>query len=103
MIEFKLSKEELAGEIYRAINEIYPELIFSNELIYNAINDSIKGSWFKFSAVKFANDNNLDSQEFIDRLYKCLGIEFEKNLHDKFLFEMSRDNDNILFKMIGQV
>jgi len=102
MIDFKLSREELAGEICRAINESCPDFSLSNELIFEAINELTESEQFIFPAKEFAISNNLNGEQFLNKLFLTLGIEFEKNLHDKFLFEMSRDNDNIIFKTIGQ-
>jgi len=64
------------------------------------LSESKPGEMFVFPAKEFAESVNLVNSDFVDKLYLELGIEFEKNLHDKFLFEMTKDDNNIIFTSI---
>lgn len=100
MTEFKLTKDELVREILHIVCEQYPEKSLTADLIHKMIFESTPGEKFMFPAGDYAVFNNLDKDEFADKLHDGLGIEFEKNLHDKFLFEMSREENIIYFSTI---
>jgi len=48
----------------------------------------------------FARINDMETADVIQKLYIELGIEFEKNLHDKFYFVMTKDNESLHFKTV---
>ncbi len=100
---FRLEKEEIARQIHYVIREIYPERQFDADLIYEMLVEG-KAATQKiiFLAERFAEVNGLDKIEFSDSLYRELGVEFEKNLHDKFFFTMSREEGNIVFQTTGK-
>ncbi len=100
MKEFKLIKEELTRQLHQTIQELYPESQYDPNLINKLLLESEPGRQFIFPANEFAESGNLDAVNFINSLFLELGIEFEKNLHDKFLFEMTRDDNTIFFTAI---
>jgi hypothetical protein len=100
MTEFKLTKDEIVREIMQIAREQYPDISLKADLIHKMTFESSPGKQFMFPAGDYAALNNLDEKEFVDKLHDGLGIEFEKNLHDKFLFEMSREENMIYFNTI---
>jgi hypothetical protein len=98
--EYKLTKEEISRQLHQMIQDLYPESSYDPNLIHKLLFESRPGEVFMFPAGDFAEINNLDSTDFADKLHTELDIEFEKNLHDKFLFEMTRDDNTIFFKMV---
>jgi ribosome assembly protein YihI (activator of Der GTPase) len=100
VITFKLTKEELTRQLHQTIQELCPEIENDPNLIDKLLTELEQGRQFVFPAEAFADEGGINPDDFIDRLYLELGIEFEKNLHDKFLFEMTRDNNSIIFTAI---
>lgn len=96
---FRLEKEEIARQIHYAVREIYPERQFDADLIYEMlVEEKAVTQTIVFLAERFAEVNGLDKIEFSVSLYCELDVEFEKNLHDKFLFTMKREEGNIVFQ-----
>lgn len=96
---FRLEKEEIARQIHYVVKEIYPERQFDADLIYEMlVEEKAVTQTIVFFAERFAEVNGLDRIEFSVSLYRELGVEFEKNLHDKFFFTMSREEGNIVFQ-----
>jgi hypothetical protein len=98
---FQLSRDDLARQLHQVAREAYPDNCLDGKLIHAIlIEQSPAGSGFAFPAREYALQNNISPEEFLPKLYHELSIEFEKNLHDKFFFEMHRDNDCIYFSLI---
>jgi hypothetical protein len=98
---FKLTREDLARQIHQGIREAYPELSFEGNVIHKMIiEEEPSGSGFIFPAGDFGEFCGLKRGEFVAGLKMELGIEFEKNLHDKFLFSMVMEGDMIYFRPI---
>jgi hypothetical protein len=98
---FQLSRDELARQLHQAAREAYPELRLEGKLIHILLIEQIPaGSSFVFPAREYALKNNIPPEEFLRKLYYELSIEYEKNLHDKYFFEMHRDDDCIYFSLI---
>jgi len=95
-----LIKEELTRQLHQTIQELYPEGNYDPNLIDKILFESEPGKLFTFPAKEFAESGNLHADDFINKLYLELGIEFEKNLHDKFLFKMTRDENTIYFTAV---
>lgn len=100
MKEYKLTKEEITRQLHQTIQDMYPESSYNPNLIHKLLFESKPGETFMFPARDFAEFTHLDAADFTDKLHKELGVEFEKNLHDKFLFEMTRDDNTIFFKAL---
>jgi hypothetical protein len=101
--KFVLSRDEIAREVHRALKELYPEQKLEGNIIHKMLIEiHPAGTGFMFPIRDYAFINNLDQKEFLLRLFRELSIESEKNLHDKFLFEMSLDDHCIYFKMINK-
>ena len=100
-MKLKLNRDEIAREIHMALRELYPNKDFSAEAIHRMLKETASdGMGFRFAANEYAQINGLGESGFVDKLYKELGIEFEKNWHDKSFFEMTRDKDSISLKVI---
>lgn len=85
-IDYKLTKDELMAQIHRTLRELYRDRLMSpEEILDNLVEDNYGIS---FMAYNFAEINVIEPDEMIRKLYIELGIEFEKNLHDKFYFVM---------------
>jgi hypothetical protein len=98
---FKLTREDLARQIHQGIREVYPDLIFEGNIVHEMlIVEEPAGSGFIFPAGDFAAACDLGRGDFVGKLRMELGIEFEKNLHDKFLFDMKMDGELIYFRPI---
>jgi len=96
--EYKLTKEELVVQIHHTLRELFPDRLFSpDEIMNNLIIDS---SGITFMVPDFARINDMETADVIQKLYIELGIEFEKNLHDKFYFVMTKDNESLHFKTV---
>ncbi len=92
-----MTKEEITRQLHQTIQDLYPESSYNPNLIHKLLFESKPGEAFMFPAKDFAEFSYLDSTDFVDKLHTELGVEFEKNLHDKFLFEMTRDDNTIFF------
>ncbi len=98
---FQLSRDDLARQLHQAAREAFPHFRLAGKLIHSMlIEQKPAGSSFVFPAREYALKNNISPEEFLPRLYHELSIEYEKNLHDKFFFEMHRDNNCIYFSLI---
>jgi len=100
MKDYKLTKEEISRQLHQTIQDLYPESSYNPNLIHKLLFESTPGEAFMFPARDFAEYSNINTTDFIDKLHTELSVEFEKNLHDKFLFEMTRDDNAIFFKSI---
>ena len=96
--KYRLTKDELAMQIHQTLREIYPGQLILTEDILKALIENDSG--IIFNAAELAAVNNIDPDEFIQKIYIELGIEFEKNLHDKTYFMMTKDNDSLYFKIL---
>jgi len=98
-----LSKDEIARQIHLTLKQLYPENEFDPALIHRMVaRTGPEGTGFMFPAREFASASSMETDTFIDDLYRELGIEFEKNWHDKSFFTMIKDNDSIIFKVVGK-
>ena len=98
---FKLTREDLARQIHQGVREVYPDLAFEGNIVHKMlIVEEPVGSGFIFPAGDFAEACGLVRREFVGKLRMELGIEFEKNLHDKFLFDMKIEGESISFHPI---
>jgi hypothetical protein len=97
--ESVLNRDEIARQIHLLLGEIYPEGRFDADIIVKMITYPAHGeNEMAFQAAAYARMTGLDESELLERLFRELEIQTEKNLHDKYLFEMSRDKDSIFFK-----
>lgn len=100
-LQYKMTRDELTRQIHQTLREIYPHSDFSAGQIFKMIDESSeKNNVLIFKAAEFAEINEIDKTEFMTGLYIELGVEFEKNLHDKFYFTMTKDETTLTFKMI---
>jgi hypothetical protein len=99
---YKLHREEVARQVHYVIREIYREFDFDGDSVLKHIvcekNDE---NAFVFSARRFADEYGIEIIGFIESVNRELGIEYEKNLHDRFLFSMSHDESAIYFRQIS--
>ena len=100
MMEYKLIKEEITRQLHQTIQDLYPESNYDPNLIHKMLFESTPGEVFMFPARDFAEFSSIDTTDFVNKLHTELSVEFEKNLHDKFLFEMTRNDDTIFFKLV---
>jgi hypothetical protein len=101
MTEFRLTRDELARQLHQTLTDLYPERNFDASIIHQMIVDmKSDGSYYIFPAAHFAEFSGMESSGFVDSLQEELGIEYEKNLHDKFLFDMTREEGNLIFKAV---
>ncbi len=96
-MKYRLTKEELARQIHQALRERYQGMDSIAVLREFLIEDE---AGITFNVKEFAIKNDLEGGEILSSLYIELGIEFEKNLHDKFYFMMTKDDESLYFKMI---
>lgn len=98
---YKLSRDEIARQVHAGLKELYPEHKLDGNIIHKMLLDMFpSGTGYMFPVKDYASIHNLDPKEFLVKLFRELSIESEKNLHDKFLFEMSLDDNFIYFKVI---
>jgi hypothetical protein len=82
------------------LKELYPDKVFDTIDILNLIDENIQGRLvFIFSAERFAEKAGLEPLEFGGKLFRSLGVELEKNWHDKTIFEMSMNSGSITIKV----
>ncbi|MCX6827582.1 MAG: hypothetical protein NTV06_10030 [candidate division Zixibacteria bacterium] len=99
--QFRLTRDDLARQLHLTLRELYPEKSINGNIIHKMLIESTpEKSGFAFPAADFAEINGINSQEFLEDLFRELSVESEKNLHDKFLFEISKDSHSIFFKML---
>jgi hypothetical protein len=97
--EYVLNRDEFARQIHLLLGEIYPEGRFDADLIVKMITYPVHGeNEMAFQAAAYARMSGFDESELPERLFRELEIQIEKNLHDKYLFEISRDKNSIFFK-----
>jgi hypothetical protein len=97
---FKLTRDDIARQIHFSIRELYPKQILDGNIIHKMIIESgAEGTGLIFPAGSFAEVNGFEPKKFISDLFRTLNLEMEKNLHDKFLFEILVDDDSIYFKL----
>ncbi len=98
---FKLSRDEIARQLHAALRELLPEHKLDGNIVHKMLLEMHpSGTGYMFPVKDYASIHNLDPREFLAKLFHELSIESEKNLHDKFLFEMSLDDNFIYFKVI---
>ena len=97
MIEYKLTINELTVQLHHILAELYPNVSYGAADIKNCIVESDKK--LILSVEKLGLLTEVSVEDMTSRLYRELGIEYEKNLHDKFYFEMRRDGNRIIFDM----
>ena len=99
---YSIQREEVARQVHHVIREIYRNYEFDGDsIIRNIVSDNEDDRSFVFNARQFAEEYDIEPEGFIDNLCRELGIEYEKNLHDRFLFSMSHDESAIYFKQIN--
>ncbi|SYZ73251.1 hypothetical protein TRIP_C21369 [Candidatus Zixiibacteriota bacterium] len=98
---FKLSRDDIARQIHYAIRELHPDHQLDGNIVHKMIIESgDKGTALIFPAGNFAEINGFEPKKFVRDLYRTLNLEMEKNLHDKFLFEILVDDNFIHFKLM---
>jgi hypothetical protein len=97
-MKYKLTKEELTRQIHQTLRELYSDVIITSDDIKDKIHVTKDGITFLCS--DFASEMNFNSAELIQNLYIELGIEFEKNLHDKYYFMMTKDDESLHFRIL---
>ncbi len=103
-MEFKLIKEEIVRQVHHTIKDLCPECEIDGAAVDDfMIDKNGDDSTLVFEAARFADRFNLDSSRLIDDLYRELGIEYEKNLHDRFLFSLLRNDKAIYFEQVSRV
>jgi len=99
---FRLSRDEIAREVHAALKELYPEHKLDGNIVHKMLLEMFPpGTGFMFPVKDYASLHDLDPKDFLAKLFRELSIESEKNLHDKFLFEMSIDDNFIYFRVIA--
>ncbi|HDL03732.1 MAG TPA: hypothetical protein ENH25_06335 [candidate division Zixibacteria bacterium] len=94
-IKFKLEKDEISRQIHYILGELYPDLKISSDAIRDLVVETAPdGAGVKFDAAAFAEHAGIDKNELTADLFKELGVEYEKNWHDKLFFGI---------KMIGGI
>jgi len=91
----------LARQIHYILREMYPEHQITPESIFDLI-EEIDENTLIFAADRIADRNDLPRDEFAQKIYRELGVEYEKNWHDKSLFRMSLNGENIVFSNIQE-
>lgn len=97
MMEYILSREDLVRQIHRAIREQDHDLSIDPEKIEAATRDTETG--YIFRGGDFVDKCGIDDKNFVNKIQRELGVEFEKNLHDKFYFRMTRQGDDLIFTL----
>ncbi len=99
--DFHLSRDDIARQIHHSVCELYPGRILDGNIIHKMlIEKGESGSALMFPAGEYAQVNGLEQKEFVRNLYHVLNLEMEKNLNDKFLFEILVDDNFIYFKLL---
>jgi hypothetical protein len=98
MMEYRLSRGDLIRQIHRAIREQDHDLPIDSEKIEAVVEDTESG--YIFRAGDFAEKCGIEDDNFVNKIQRELGVEFEKNLHDKFYFRMTRQGENLIFTLV---
>ena len=102
-IKFKLEKDEISRQIHYILRELYPDLKTTSDIVCNLVIETAPGgAGFKFEAASFAEKAGLDGNQLISGLYKELGVEYEKNWHDKSFFEIKVIGGTIDFHILNR-
>ena len=95
MEKYNLTIEELTVQVHRHLREINTEVNFNPKDIRDCMTADRGRITFDTSHL-----NRLYNVNMTEPLFKELGIEYEKNLHDKYYFKMYRETSNIIFEMM---
>ena len=102
-IKFKLEKDELSRQIHYVLKELYPETNIAPETVHDLlIATAPDGAGFKFEAATMADMAGLDRDELTSGLYHELGVEYEKNWHDKSYFDFKTVGGTIEFNVLNR-
>ncbi|MEW5922592.1 MAG: hypothetical protein AB1746_01250 [Candidatus Zixiibacteriota bacterium] len=102
-IKFILEKDELARQIHFILRELYPDINIDPKLVHGLVVETAPGgAGFRFDSALFAEKANLDKKQLTAGLYRELGVEFEKNWHDKSYFEIKQVGDSIEFRLLNR-
>ena len=100
---FRLDREEIARQIHLVIREIYPDQEVDGNLIHKMIQEAgTEGDKMIFPAGEFGEVTGMAGTDFARQVYLELGVEYEKNLHDKFYFTIRREEGNIIFETVKE-
>jgi len=103
-IKFKLEKDDLSRQIHYVLKELYPEANIAPETVHNLVIETAPdGAGFKFDAASMADMAGLDKEELTSGLYRGLGIEYEKNWHDKSYFDIKTVGGAIEFHVLNRM
>jgi len=96
-----LTSDELAQQIHRVIKDIYPTLSLSGDDVSGYITSkSDDRAGLEFNAYEFSKEYNMPPEEFIEKVYIELQVEYEKNWHDRIYFRILKDARAISFETI---
>lgn len=98
MINYKLTVKELTVQVHHVLRDLYPDTALDPSAISGFITED--DNRLIFEAGKVALRFGLDKTETVKKIYRELGVEFEKNLHDKYYFKMTAEDDNLIFEML---
>ena len=100
-IKFKLERDELSRQIHFVLRVLYPESSLSPKLVHDMVTEAAPdGAGFNFDAGRFAEETGLEKEGLIAGLYRELGIEHEKNWHDKVYYEILTKGESIEFRTL---
>lgn len=101
-IKFKLEKDEVARQIHFILRELYPDLSIDPQLVHELVVETVpEGAGFRFETARFAERTGLEKKHLAAGLYRELGVEFEKNWHDKSYFEIKMVGESIDFQLLN--
>lgn len=99
--DYILTSDELVQQIHRVVKDIYPTLSFSGDDVSGYINNiSDNKAGLRFNAYEFSKRYNIPPEEFIEKVYIELMVEYEKNWHDRIYFKILKDDRAIYFEAI---
>ena len=102
-IKFILEKDDLARQIHFILRELYPGVRIDSGLVHELVVETAPGgAAFRFNTAAFAEKAGLDKKQLMAGLYRELGVEFEKNWHDKSYFEIKQMGDSIEFGLLNR-
>jgi len=100
-IKFKLERDDLSRQIHLVLRELYPESDLPPKLVHDMVIETAPdGAGFNFDAGRFAGETGLEKEELTAGLYRELGVEYEKNWHDKAYFEILINDESIEFRIL---